>query len=378
MTLAIVSNILLILLNSLYAVAKKKKNSALLAVSFIVLFLLMAGYRGSFSGTGLSRDMYNYMRLYDRIQSGGVSSSFEEPGFVLLNAFFANILNVDFLIFYGTMHSMCLFTIFYMMKRFCRNPHVGIALFSSLFLVYCCEQFQNYISLVIATYGFCELITAPKEGVSFKYIIIIAIASMIHYTSALYMVFLLINIKNKKLLIKIVACITILLIVIQGFTGSRFNLNIVMESRLNDALRRYNTSAHFGYLYGVFIQMTGIAVSYWNKKLCVENGTFMPSQCLYTYDFLDKILWLNILAVIFIPLYMINTQSIRLARGLLLLNFFGCANVLPILKLKGRFDYMIFYLIWIMVVMFTIICLLNGSYESVLIPFYEMNAFFSK
>lgn len=378
MAVGVVINILLIVINAFFAIAKKKDNKVIIYISFLSLFLLMAGFRGSYSPLGLSHDMYNYMRNYNIIQSGRIFDAFQEPGYRLLVIFFSRVLKVDFLFFYECMHAICLVIIFYMLKRFCKNSHVAISLFSCLFLIYCCEQFQHYISLVVVMYGLCDLITSKKEGINYRYVIIILIATMIHYTSIFYIIFLLINLKDKKLLIKIVTSVTLILILLQIITNNRFNLNTIISWGIfGDSLNRYNTSTKFGYLYGVCIQVSGILLSYFNKKAFVKNQNSIKKEDNYTYNFTDKVLWLNILAIILIPVYMINTQAIRLARGLLLLDFLSCSVVLPTLKLKKRFCYICIYLIWIILIMLMIMLLLSNVWDSVVVPFYQKNIFFN-
>ena len=372
MEITLLLNVFLVVANTVYAVCKKKNNRILIVISFICLFILMAGYRGSLSGTGLSHDMFNYSRTYNVIQSGEDLTSFIEPGYFLIISFFGAILRIDFLTYYAIMHAICLFLIFRMAKLYGANIHVVLTLFSVFFMVYACEQFQNYISIVIATYAICILITGGKRFTKLKFIIGILVAASIHYTSIVYLMF--VFFKNKKMITAFVILV-LLLIFIKLLSGSGLYFNHIMTSGLlGDALHRYSTSTNMGYLYGVFFQCINIIVLYINHVLLqkIQNrNDVLSSQS----KAVNHILAINLLACAFIPLYMINVQAIRLVRWLLLIDFLSCSITMSGLNVNSKKVMMSVYLLWIFIfAVITFVCL-NATVEAVLLPFYQLNAF---
>ena len=375
MEIAFLLNIFIVISNMVYAVCKKRNSRILITISFVVLFILMAGYRGSLSGTGLSHDMYNYNRTYNMVFSGEEITSFIEPGYLLIISFFARLLQVDFLSYYAIMHIICLFFILRMAKLYGTNVHIVLALFSLFFMIYSCEQFQNYISIVIATYSICILISERKRFTKLKFIFGVLIAATIHYTSILYLAFIFFD---KKKTIRGVLLFIFLIIAIQLVSGSRFNLNHIIASGLfGDALDRYNTSTNMGYLYGVFLQCMNIVILYINqallKKIQKKNNSYLKHRIMT-----ENILAVNMLAWIFVPLYMINTQTIRLVRWLLLINFISCANTITCLKVDNKKVIMSVYLLWISIFALITCVFISNTVHSLIIPFYRLNAFIDK
>lgn len=375
--IALIINIAIVLTNAFYAIAKKRENKILLFISFLFLFLLMGGYRGSYSTMGLSRDMYNYFHVFELIKNGG-DISFIEPGYKLLVLLFTKVFKVDFLTFYAIIHFLCLFIIFKIGKKYAINRHVVITLFSLFMHIYSCEQFQNYIAVVIATMALCHLIYREKEGIDFNYIIGIIIAALFHYTIILFLVFILGDIKNKKSLIRGIILFSIVLCTIGMITGFRIDLNSILSSFtiIDQVASRYYTSAHLGWLYGVLLQSSTILVAYVNYRQIKSLSIDDKNKDLRTKVAIERLLWIDILGIVFFPIYMINTQIIRLARGLLLVNFIGCASIVSYLPLKKRTNIMIFYMLWCIAYGCIYFVFLNGTVESILLPFFQKNAFF--
>lgn len=371
-------NIILVTINGFYSIAKKRENKILLFISMIVLFLLMAGYRGSYAAFGLSRDMYNYSRLYDKIKTG-VEIGFVEPGYQVLCLLTTRVLKMNFLTFYAIIMLLSLIAISQICKKAGSNRHVFIALFASFLHIYSCEQFQNYIALIIATIALEYLIFSEKEGINYKYMIGVLIATLFHYTMIVYMVFIFLNVKNRRLLIKGIAISSVALCLFEMITGSRINLNAFLSifSSVNEAASRYYTISHFGWLYGAFFQLSIIFISFLNIRQFHKMQSIDESKKEMILKNLNGVFWINIIGVIFFPLYMINTQLIRLGRGLLLINYVGCAQILPFMNLKKKNVYMLLYLLWCIVYAYLYIVLSTGGGNSVFWPFFKMNAFFA-
>ena len=270
------------------------------------------------------------------------------------------------------MHAICLFLIFRMAKLYGANIHVVFALFSIFFMVYACEQFQNYISIVVATYAICILITEDKRFTKLKFIIGILIAASIHYTSIVYLIF--VFFKNRKMITAFVMLV-FLLIFIKFLSGSGLYFNHIMTSGLlGDALHQYSTSTNMGYLYGVFFQCINIIVLYINHVLLqkIQNrNDALSSQS----KVVNHILVVNMLACAFIPLYMINVQAIRLVRWLLLIDFLSCSVTISCLNVNSKNVMMFVYLLWIFIFAVITCVFISYTVESLLVPFYQLNAF---
>lgn len=376
--ITLVINILLIVVNTFYSITKKRENKVIMVISFLLLFLIMSGYRGSYLQTDLSHDMFNYSQTYKMIQNGN-EVGFIEPAYKYLIIFSSRVLGLDFLTFYGIVIAVCLFVIFTLSKKYFANRHVVIALFAVFLHIYSCEQFQSFIAVVIASIALCCLLFDEKEGINYKYIFGIIIAALFHYTMILYLVFGFVEVKNRKTLIRGIAVVSIGLCILEMITGNRIDFNSILmpfSSTLDRAASRYYTVSRFGWLYGVVFQVSLIIIAYLNRKEAFRLSYYDEKQKKMITTSVERIFWINIIGIVFFPLYMVNTQLIRLSRGLLLVNFIECALILPLMDLKKRNNYMLFYLLWCIVYGYVYFRFLNGSIQSVFWPFYEKNAFF--
>lgn len=141
----------------------------------------MGGYRGSIVSSRLSHDMYNYQQTYNQIKSGNdLTNAFIEPCYKFLMIVFGRYLSMDFVEFYFVIHMICLLIIFEMAYKYTNSTHMIIALYALFIHISNCEQFQNYITLVISTFGLCYLVFEDSTKSRWKYIFFSSCFNSLH------------------------------------------------------------------------------------------------------------------------------------------------------------------------------------------------------
>ena len=213
---------------------------------------------------------------------------------------------------------------------------------------------------------------------SYRFIFYCTLAFLFHYTTVLYIILLLANLQNKSLLLKPIVCFTLCFVLFSFLLGKRIDISIFQNLLMGHGseMSRYATISRFGWMYGLVFQLSMILICNLNR-LCYNKQPLAQYSGNKVYSNLDKIMWINIVALLFVPLYMINTQIMRMVRGLLYVDYAFCGyTITHILSLNERFKLVLIYVLWTILYGFMYVALAVGNTHSVYFPFFFNNAFF--
>lgn len=211
-----------------------------------------------------------------------------------------------------------------------------------------------------------------------KFIALVLISSTIHTSFLLYISFVFLNINDKKTLVKCIVigitfmvCITIL--------NNNYNpfINMVLNFIRDEKIYVYLSShTNIGYFIPIFLHGTSIALIFWSKKI---NAKKLINRNIYEFfrsNFIDLIYWINIMAIIFFPLFIMNLQFYRLVRNILILNFLVYSLSLHKLSNKKAYKYLFnFFVIISLILWGGLDLIVKTDINRVLIPFFTKNYF---
>lgn len=244
-----------------YALFLIKKNSKIVSVlSFLSLVLIMGG-------NTYNPDMANY-RWYYQNSSYPLSM---ELGYVCLSNTVHNI-GLNYNSFVTLIVIMCFVVYFICISRFCCNYHFIIASYMSFLMFYDVTQIRNMIFCTLYFVGLILLESNKK----ILFIIVILIASMIHRSAYIILLFASIspNSKWSKKLIKLAVATIAILCVFTFLGGNRIPfISYFLENALGaytDKLVYFNNETRFGFLKAWACQFMNIFIINISKKYIDE------------------------------------------------------------------------------------------------------------
>lgn len=377
----VIPTYLFIILSNFYYSVRRKESKSIIILSGLVILLLMAGAGPNYS---FWADYDNYVLSYHRSTSIGLLDEIE-VGYLLLKKL-GMFLGLEFYTFRAIIIGICLITIYKeVILRYTLNGHYVILLYMLHQMIVDSEQFRNFIALTILLVSIKYLLTKTKES-NIKYVLMILLAASFHSSFILYIIFVFIKDKSKKVLITIVFFSVVLL---TGFTIINNNeipfLNIILNELTNDKIVSYLTSKiNFGYLLPFFLQLFSIFLLFLSKRIIRERNNEVTTHNMRSYtdeivretNFIDLVYYMNLLAIIYIPLFILDINFYRLIRNLLILNYIVYS--ITAYKLKKRSTTLHFYNILVtfnLITWFLIELNIIIATERLLIPFFRENAF---
>lgn len=193
-------------------------------------------------------------------------------------------------------------------------------LFFSLFID--SVQFRNFFAFSFVLLGIRYLFEGSKKGV-FTYVFCVVIASSIHISMFVYIVFAILGFRNYKNYVKVIVKGSIVLCVFIFLLGNKISLinnvfGFISSAERLDGYR--NSATKLGFVYPFILHLMGVLVMYLiRKKVNFYKYEFNVSEV----RIIDLIFFTYLLSIVFFPLYMSNLQFIRLSRNLLILSFLG-------------------------------------------------------
>lgn len=381
--MTIIIHSVLCFFNFIYAFTKKK-SKPLLFITMAGVVLLVGGAGPNYSGFNHSRDYLNYSISYANIEHISIFNDYH-IGYNLLMKI-GNFLHLDFFIFRLLVITICLILIYnFIIKKYSLNHHYVLLMYLLYPLIIDSEQLRNFIAMTLMFIGLQYLKNKSFKN-NIKYLFLILISASFHFVFLLYSLFLLQGMKNRKLLIKLLIFTTLIFIIVAVINNNDIPfLNLIIDSIEDDKVIRYLTSkTNFGYLMPILLHSLSVLILYWSSRIIKRKATLICNNSKETHlnniqqelSYVDLVLWINIICILFFPLYVINLQFYRLIRNLLILNFvvFSIASY----SLKPRTFYKFLYNISVIIsitLWFYLDLIIRTNPESVLIPFFTQNFF---
>lgn len=346
---------------------KSKINKLVYIFSFIVTFLLLDGHRNT---SGYSNDLfYNEVEFNNIIN--GVSSNYE-LGYIFLNRL-GGMVTQDFYVFRRIVNGIFLFLSFWSIKKWTPNPHYVIAFYSSYLNILNSVQLRNFLASVIFQIGLFILLYSNYKNKKVIYSCALIVASTIHSSYIIYFILLLDGMSIKSRREKIIASLTAGFCIIVFFNNNRIpGLEQVLKLIGSEKASIYlSQTTKLGFLYPFVLHITSIILIRYALKLAIKYNN-------NDIEIIDAIYKLNLLEVLFFPLYMVQLTFYRLARNMLIINY-GVYSEIRISKGIHISRRKLFILMsWISVILWIIIDLyITTPSEALINPFFKENIYFN-
>lgn len=320
---------LLLLLFSVFTGKFKKITSYF---SIVVLVILNYGLDNKW-------DLYNYFIRYDNIMN---IDSNRELGFQIIMKIF-NFFNVDFATFRCIMIIIGLIIIMLFLKKITNDSSFFLLCYMSYFAFLEGEQIRNFYALIVLICAFKYLFYNDKIS-NIKYIILILIASSIHSSFIVYLVFLLVksNVNISKLMTKLIPIMVILMLVLSRYTELQ-SIILSAFSTEDDSRGLYYSQAisNLGwiaptaiYIWNLFIvrycyslvkgKKQSYELSTYTLKdfKIIKNTNTVPMEYIF-----ERLYMINIIGLVFIPLYMNSLVFYRINRNIIMINLLFICSI---------------------------------------------------
>ena len=308
-----------------------KKNVKLFAY-IMLLFMWIV-----FWGNTKNPDYETYNRLYSNIQSGAsvFNTSEAEIGYQILMKIGA-LLGLSYKMFISIVSLCCYALIHSTVKRFCTNYNYIYVLYFIFPFFLDVVQIRNFIVMSLFIYAVRYLFDNTKRS-QMKYILIIFLGSLIHYSLLLFLPMILISFDSRKNLIRIISVTSVFgsLIILLNNKEIPFIKQIasfVFDS--NKVLFWFDSKTNWGFLLFWFMQTCSFLIMWYTKVSIIKYYKKDINQMndplyIYSYDndlrFVKLIYWINVMAFSFFPLYLMASTFTRLMRNIILLNYISFA-----------------------------------------------------
>lgn len=318
----------LLLVNGCFAFWKK--HSKIISFTTFLFFWIM------FWGNTDNADFTNYINHYNNVLN--IKEVNSEVGYYLITSCFARM-GFSYHQFIAIITLICYGLIFSTIKEYTENYNYVFLFYIIHLFIFDIIQIRNFMMMSIFIFAIKYLEKNTFRG-SITYFILICIATTIHKTGVVYFIALLIKPNNKNTMIKFLAVFSILLTVITYINGGEIPL---ISNLLSDMLEPTVQSTYLTVsvplrylLFLFFLQIMNFITVFLSRNIfskkysCIlEKNINQHSEDKYNkinrlekkYKFIDIVFWLNIIAFIFLPLYIESINFYRLMRNLNILNF---------------------------------------------------------
>jgi hypothetical protein len=345
---------------------KNKTNPLIFFLSFIIIFLLMAGYRNT---SGLSNDLL-YSELEYKNIINGLASNYE-IGYVLLMKV-GGIFTQDFYTFRSSIIVIFLFLLFCSIQKWAPSPHYVIALFSSYLVILSSEQLRYFLAFIIFVIGLFILLYSNYRHKKVIFSCFLLLASTIHFSFLVYFIFLLSNYSRKSKREKIIVSLTFLFCFIIFLNNNQIpGVSLLLESVDNYKLKVYmGQTTNFGFLYPFVLHLSSLLLTLWALKLTIKSKDNDALQII------RNVYKLNLLVVLFFPLFMLQLTFYRLARNILIVNYFVYSQIRISKKISFSKRKLFAFMVWNSVILWIVVDLfITTSASALLIPFFTENVY---
>ena len=344
---------------------KKKTSALILGISFVIIYLLMAGYRNT---SGFSNDL-----LYSEIEfnniNKGVHSNYEF-GYILLIKI-GGLFTQDFYTFRSGIIAIFLLFLFWSIRKWSPSPHYVIALFSSYLIILSSEQLRYFLGFVIFEIGLCILVYSNNKRKKLIYSCFLLLASTIHFSFLAYFIFLLNNSSTKSKKENIIAILTCMFCIVIFINNNKIpGLSEMLKLVDNEKMNIYMSQAtNYGFLYPFVLHISSLMLTLWALRLSVRFNNKNISIIKFIYK-------LDLVAIIFFPLYMLQISFYRLARSMLIINYNVYSDIRISKKINIGERKLFIFIVWLSVILWIFIDLnIKTPAHSVLIPFFKENVY---
>ena len=353
----------------LFLYLNKRKSYLFVFVTAIFLFLLMSGHE--YVGNGDAIDFLGYWRGYTEFESL-IRLDFWFYYLFYWSEIIGKYLSLTFYQWWAVMTALSLSFIIWTIKKRKYNPHF----FFFFFMIYYVFIFYTGLKFF---YGFClfqyglTFLLKREKGDKFKFILFTLLAGGFHFMYYIFLVLLIVDLKRKKRknLLKTLVVFSVIVVLFNLLSG-RGLLNS-LQSRI-DSLDNARLSSYFslrtnwGFMLaiGIHVLTTIYAFRYRSIVRKHDQGKW--------YFYVDTLLYVNLIAIIFYPLFMIALTFMRLLTSLSLTTIISSIYGQEYFNKTDRFKLLISGIL-IICLYFYINIYLNGVFDTGVLPFFDSHYF---
>lgn len=291
---------ILVIINIILAISHKNNKY----FSGMLVFWLWATAAFSYKTV----DYVNYKSSYN---AGSFDNSIEYGYNFLIHLF--NSFGFTYEQFQVVLVSIILVLLILCYKKFTVSSNLVAACFSIYPFFMHCIQLRTALSSAILSFAIIYFLVEKKF---LRYLISIIIASSIHFTFYIYLIFLLYPFLNTKWLRKLLISFLVLFLgasVFAHFNNSSF-LNFINTLVISDSRIQYWTSGktNLGFIAYWLLQLVTIYISYMLFKNSKDDENY--------FDYIRTIYYCNILNLVSLPLLTLASTFGRLISNMLFVN----------------------------------------------------------
>ena len=332
-------------LNFIFACSKKHKR-------WFVYFTLAFMWILFWANTS-NPDYNSYLNLYS---SANESAFFTNnlsigAGYLLLQKV-SVMLGLEYKYFLMIIVFFAFFLIDSTVRRFTNNSNYVYLLYFIFPFFLDIVQVRNFMVMALLVFSFKYLIE-DKKWSNLKFFIFMILAATIQYIALFYIPFILVKKHRGNLMILFVAlfvlCVSTFFIVSNEVTFLNTALaNIFNNDRLADW---FQVKSNFGFLLFWFMQMFSFFMVIYvrsefnnntiNLRKPFAQTILQPDEVEIQDRFMTFLYWINILAFMYLPFYILDSTFTRLMRNMIFLNYIAFAignRVIRNAKSKLRFN----------------------------------------
>lgn len=345
-----------------------KSNPIIMIFSFISTFILMSGYRNT---SGLSNDLFNSELEYSNIING-IHSNYE-IGYIFFMKV-GGLFTPDFYLFRNVVIGIFLFILFCVIQKWAPSPHYVIALFNSYLIILSSEQLRYFMAFVMFVIGLFILVYSKYKHKKIIFSFFLILASTLHLSFVIYFLFLLSNNSLKSNREKIITGVTLVFCIIIFLNNNHIpGLSQMLKLVDNYKILVYmSQSTNLGFLYPFVLQLSSILLVFWALKLFRESNTNEDTSII------EHVYKLNLLVVLFFPLFMLQLTFYRLARNILIINYLVYSQIRNSKDINQKNKRFFAFIVWNSVIVWIIFDLIiKTPAQALLIPFFTDNVYFN-
>jgi hypothetical protein len=340
----------ILFLNLYYSFSNKGKK--FLAFLLIILMWIF------FWGNTYNPDYFTYLNLYNS-NSGHLTTSLES-GFIFLIKI-SNLMGLSYNMFLLFFSLIGLFLIHSTIKLYTSNFNYIYLLYFIFPFFFDVVQIRNFMVMAIVFYSTRYLMNTNFLS-KLKFLILILFASSIQIISLVYLPFILVNIKSKKResFIQLVSIFSIILSILILLNNKQipFLYDLIKLTGISKLEIYFNTKTNFGFLIYWFIQLISFTIAYITKRY--YNQYTRDSNNNYKLIILNY--QVQLLSFIYLPLFLLNSNFIRIIRNLLLLNYLSISITKDCIKNRNiKLFYIIITLLFVLILYVLLLFSYNDS-----------------
>lgn len=340
-------------------------------IIFDILTLLIISF---LLGRGANTpDTYNYYIGYVNSLHLNLNETFE-PGYLILQKI-SHYFKLDYVSFRLLLSFLGFLLIRSTIIKFTSNPHF-VYLYYLFFLIFIdTEQIRNFFAFSIIVYGFRFLIGNSQRG-NIKYLVTVLLACTVHISSFVYIVFILVSLKNKKYFIRLIVFTTLLFCIFIYIGGNSLSFIREIINNFDSGRGKYDAyiegQTKLGFLYAFLLHFYNMYIVSYTRNLFLKANSLDANK----NAFVELIYWINLISIVFFPLFMLNLQFIRLVRNLLIVNYI-VFSLLPrsSVKLKKKYRYIQLMILINTFLWFYYTFIIQDHIDDILIPFFDNSIF---